>query len=120
MPDSSSAEYLSRVAAAMTPADEPGILTRAARKNSRSAARSGGLVGRVGLLLDMMRDREFHFSWASRAVILAGLAYFLMPADAIPDMIPFFGFIDDAAVIGAVFRRLSREVERYREHLSAG
>ncbi len=31
--------------------------------------------------------------------LLAALAYFVMPVDAVPDILPFLGFGDDAAVI---------------------
>lgn len=33
------------------------------------------------------------------AVLFAALAYFVMPADVIPDMIAGFGFTDDASVL---------------------
>lgn len=34
-----------------------------------------------------------------KLIVLAALAYLVMPVDAIPDMLPFLGFTDDAAVI---------------------
>ena len=38
-----------------------------------------------------------------RAALLAALAYFVMPLDAVPDVLPAIGFTDDAAVvIGAI------------------
>lgn len=37
-----------------------------------------------------------------RAMLFAALAYFIMPADTVPDAIVAFGFTDDAAVIAAV------------------
>lgn len=115
--DDKSDEYIRHVSAELNPEDEENIIRRAIRKNRRSAAHINGLTGRIGLLLDMLRDRNFKFTWMSRAIILAGLTYFIVPADAIPDIIPFVGFVDDAAVISAVFRRLRGEVERYREFL---
>lgn len=36
-----------------------------------------------------------------RLTLLAALAYFVMPVDALPDYIPFLGYTDDAAVLGA-------------------
>ena len=35
----------------------------------------------------------------SKAVLLGALAYFIMPADAIPDVLAFVGFSDDIAVL---------------------
>ena len=36
-----------------------------------------------------------------RAVLMAALAYFIVPTDVIPDFIAVFGFTDDAAVLAA-------------------
>ena len=36
-----------------------------------------------------------------KAAVLAPLGYFISPIDAIPDMIPVFGYTDDAAIIAA-------------------
>lgn len=34
-----------------------------------------------------------------RFILVAALAYFVMPIDVVPDYIPFLGFTDDAAVL---------------------
>lgn len=36
-----------------------------------------------------------------RFILLAALAYFVLPFDAVPDLLPVLGFSDDAAVIAA-------------------
>jgi uncharacterized membrane protein YkvA (DUF1232 family) len=43
-----------------------------------------------------------------RGVLLAALGYFLLPADAIPDLIVGLGFTDDASVIAAVLATVGR------------
>ncbi|HUN13022.1 MAG TPA: YkvA family protein, partial [Rhabdaerophilum sp.] len=40
-------------------------------------------------------------SFRVRFTLLAALAYFVMPIDAVPDFMPVLGFTDDAAVIAA-------------------
>ena len=45
-----------------------------------------------------------------RGVLLAALAYFLLPADAVPDIVAGIGFTDDAAVIAAVLGTFARHV----------
>lgn len=53
--------------------------------------------------------------WAK--VLLAGaLAYFVSPVDAIPDVIPVWGFLDDAGVIAAAIEAASGFItkEHYR------
>lgn len=36
-----------------------------------------------------------------RAVLYGALAYFVLPTDAVPDVLPFVGFTDDLAALGA-------------------
>ena len=45
-----------------------------------------------------------------RGVLLAALAYFVLPVDAIPDIVAGIGFTDDAAVIAAVVGALARHI----------
>ena len=45
-----------------------------------------------------------------RGIMLAALAYFLLPLDAVPDMLVGIGFTDDAAVIAAVMGAFARNV----------
>lgn len=52
--------------------------------------------------------------WKAIVTIIAGLIYFVSPIDAIPDFIPFIGYIDDAAVIAYVLRSLHQEIEAFR------
>jgi uncharacterized membrane protein YkvA (DUF1232 family) len=42
-----------------------------------------------------------------RVVLLGALAYFVLPFDAIPDMLPLFGFTDDAAVLATAIKLVS-------------
>jgi uncharacterized membrane protein YkvA (DUF1232 family) len=45
-----------------------------------------------------------------RAVLLGALAYFLLPADAIPDLVAGIGFTDDATVLATVIGTFARHV----------
>jgi uncharacterized membrane protein YkvA (DUF1232 family) len=47
----------------------------------------------------------------SKGMMLAGLAYFIMPADAIPDVIAGLGFTDDAAVLFALINVVGRSIK---------
>lgn len=44
----------------------------------------------------------------AKALMMAALAYFVVPTDAIPDMIAGIGFTDDAAVLAAVLATVGR------------
>ena len=39
-----------------------------------------------------------------RMALIGALAYFIMPFDAIPDMLPVLGFTDDAAVLAGALK----------------
>ena len=53
---------------------------------------------------------------AAKGIMLGALAYFVMPVDAIPDVLLGIGFTDDAAVITAVIATLGANVKkRHRE-----
>jgi uncharacterized membrane protein YkvA (DUF1232 family) len=39
-----------------------------------------------------------------RAVLLGALAYFVLPFDGVPDVLPLLGFTDDAAVLAAAMK----------------
>ena len=49
-------------------------------------------------------------------MIMAALAYFVLPIDAIPDVLAGVGYTDDAAVIAAVIALVSRNIkQRHKE-----
>jgi uncharacterized membrane protein YkvA (DUF1232 family) len=45
-----------------------------------------------------------------RVALLGALAYFVLPFDAIPDMLPLFGFTDDAAVLATAIKLVSDSI----------
>lgn len=53
---------------------------------------------------------------AAKGLMLGALAYFVMPIDAIPDVLAGIGFTDDAAVIAAVIATLGAHIRpRHRD-----
>lgn len=55
-----------------------------------------------------------HLPWRSLLFAVGALLYFLNPADLIPDVIAGLGFVDDIAVITAVSKAISGDLERFR------
>jgi uncharacterized membrane protein YkvA (DUF1232 family) len=45
-----------------------------------------------------------------KASLVGALAYFVLPADAIPDMLPVLGFTDDAAVLAATIKLVASHI----------
>lgn len=46
--------------------------------------------------------------------VAAGLLYFVIPTDAIPDFLIGAGFLDDATVIAFIYSQISKELERFK------
>lgn len=51
--------------------------------------------------------------WHRKAIVIAALIYFIVPIDAIPDLTPFFGYLDDLGVITALLKYLGSELMSY-------
>lgn len=46
-----------------------------------------------------------------RMTLLAALGYFVLPLDALPDILPLLGFTDDAAVIAAALTAVAAAIK---------
>ncbi len=55
-----------------------------------------------------------------KAVLLAALAYFIMPVDMIPDFILGLGYTDDAAVLYAAIRSVRQHITDEHRERAAG
>lgn len=75
-------------------------------------------------LLSMLRaTARREYSGLSRTSLLlsaGAVIYFINPMDAIPDILPATGLLDDATVIGIVVTSLKKDIEKFREWQSVG
>jgi uncharacterized membrane protein YkvA (DUF1232 family) len=53
-------------------------------------------------------------STKSVVIFIAAVLYFLNPFDAIPDLTPLIGYVDDVSVIAWVVKTLKDELDRFR------
>ncbi len=51
--------------------------------------------------------------WHRKVIVIAALIYFIVPLDTIPDLTPFFGYLDDLGVITALLKYLGSELKSY-------
>jgi len=59
-------------------------------------------------------DRETPFQ--VKAALLGALAYFVLPVDAMPDILPLLGYTDDALVLVTALRMVSGHIrDEHRE-----
>lgn len=109
-------------------AQEPGRLralaSRAGEKLSKQRGSLGSIRSDLPLLIRFVRAyvRGDYRRIPWKAILLAtgALAYFVMPADLIPDFIVGTGFLDDAAVIAYVIKTLRDDLKRFEEWESGG
>ena len=74
------------------------------------------LVGSLRTLFDLLVDPTFSAPWRTTAAAVFALGYFVLAIDAIPDVIPVLGFLDDALVVAEVIYLLSDDLRRFRQH----
>ncbi|SDC27313.1 MULTISPECIES: YkvA family protein [unclassified Candidatus Frackibacter] len=74
-------------------------------------------LDKVRLFISMLKDhsrQEYQIEDGALGMIIASLAYLILPTDLIPDMIPVAGFTDDAAAFMLVMKQIADEIERYQ------
>lgn len=87
--------------------DEETVKRRFWRKLKRVAARlpfAEDLLAAYYCAFDRDTPRQV------QAALLAALAYFILPFDFLPDVMPMLGFTDDAAVLAAALRLVASHV----------
>jgi len=47
---------------------------------------------------------------SAKATLVAAIAYFVLPVDAIPDVLPVIGFTDDAAVLATAIKLVAGNI----------
>lgn len=79
----------------------------------------GTLLADVPTLISLVRSyikKEYTLiSPASVVAVTAALLYVFSPIDIIPDVIPGIGFLDDAAVVAYLMKKLHEDLGAYRE-----
>jgi len=55
------------------------------------------------------------FDWVDMTIIVAAVAYVIMPLDAVPDFIIGMGLLDDAAIVTYVLSKYGALIQDYKE-----
>ncbi|CQR24497.1 membrane protein [Streptococcus varani] len=67
----------------------------------------------ISLVKAYVEGRYREIPIGSLIAIVAALIYFLTPVDMMPDIIPSFGFLDDAAVVSAALLMVQSDIDDY-------
>ncbi|MCD9019502.1 YkvA family protein [Parachryseolinea silvisoli] len=79
--------------------------------NAAAAKEKLLVLGRISRAYATGQYREV--PWKTMVMIVAALAYFVMPIDLLPDLMPITGLTDDVAVLVAVYNAVSVEVDKF-------
>jgi uncharacterized membrane protein YkvA (DUF1232 family) len=110
---------------AVLAAEQPGQLERTAQQAELKAASRSPTVGKlrqarsdvqvlVRLTRAYARGDYRQVSKGTIVLVVAALAYFVSPIDAIFDHLPLGGLLDDAAVLAWVVSEVRAEIEAFR------
>lgn len=92
---------------------------RAEMRNEESLARRFWTkLRRVGSRIPFAEDLVAAFYCATdpktpsrvKVILLAAIAYFVLPTDAVTDLLPLIGFADDAAVLAAAITQVAGSI----------
>ncbi len=120
-----SKKRLEEDAAKVEKADVTRLLSRwpALQERVQSSERLRPFIDDIDTAYSLLRDystrRYREIPWASIAAIVAALLYVLNPLDLIPDLLPFFGFIDDASILALCWSMVRSDLDKYREYLDS-
>lgn len=65
----------------------------------------------VMALWNFIQDPEA--PWTGKAIAIGALLYLISPIDAIPDLIPIIGLLDDVAIIAFAIGKLATDLKKY-------
>lgn len=95
-------------------------LVQDAMKKAKKAGPFEEIWDKVQLLFGIVKDwSSGEYTEVPTGTIIAiiiGLLYFISPIDLIPDFLPG-GLIDDALVLGLIFKQVNSDLDKYKEWL---
>ena len=99
--------------------DQSGVDERAARGDEERLRRdfwtkAKRVAGKLPFAEDLLAAYFCAFDYATpvqvKAALIAALAYFVLPFDVVPDILPLVGYGDDAAVLVTALRMVAGHV----------
>ena len=91
------------------------LLGNASKKAEANKGPIDGIFETIQLVFSLIKDysigRYKVIPYKSILLLVVAIIYFVSPIDAIFDVIPILGLIDDAAVLGFVFLQLKSDLD---------
>jgi uncharacterized membrane protein YkvA (DUF1232 family) len=88
--------------------------SRVADEFERKLQQAGSKIRFAQDLIALFRFfRDANIPWQKKTMVVAALVYFIVPFDAIPDIAPFVGYLDDMGVVLGLIKFMSAELKPY-------
>lgn len=68
---------------------------------------------------DVLAGRYRMDKW-NLSIIVATIAYVVSPLDAIPDVVPLMGWVDDVTIVSYAVSKLTEEMKKYKSFAQVG
>lgn len=95
------------------------LVSTASLKMSTAQAGITSVKNDLTTLLDLVRawirGEYREVPWSTVLLVTGALIYFVNPMDAVPDILPATGLLDDAGVIGFVLASVKHDIESFRK-----
>ncbi|HVY55944.1 MAG TPA: YkvA family protein [Thermodesulfobacteriota bacterium] len=96
------------------------LLVSASSKIESGGSRIASVKNDIGTLVELLKawiKGEYReVPWNTLLIGTGAVIYFVNPLDAIPDILPAAGLLDDASVIGFVLASAKNDIEKFRKH----
>lgn len=97
-----------------------GLLASASSKIETGGGRIASVKNDIATLIELLKawiKGEYgEVPWNTLLLGTGAVVYFVNPFDAIPDILPAAGLLDDASVIGFVMASAKNDIEKFRKH----
>ncbi|WP_338000907.1 YkvA family protein [Neobacillus terrae] len=101
------------------PKKTQGLLKSAVKKANDKKGTLGETWDKLQLFFDLIKawtKGDYRdISKGTIMTVIGAVIYFVSPIDIIPDFLVGFGIFDDAAVIGFTLKKISGDLEKFRE-----
>jgi uncharacterized membrane protein YkvA (DUF1232 family) len=98
------------------------LLGSASAKIDSGGARVASVKNDIATFVELLKawiSGEYReIPWTTILLGTGALVYFVNPLDAIPDILPAAGLLDDASVIGFVLAAAKNDIEKFRKHMT--
>ncbi len=96
------------------------LVSTASKEINSGKKKMLSVKGDINALLSMLKawaKGEYkELPWMTLVLTTGALIYFVNPLDAVPDMIPAFGLLDDATVIGFVLTSIREDMKKFARY----